>query len=139
MPRTMAYTIFRRQLFLVVHKKDNPDDEEWNQYVEYSRKNLGNFTCTMILSEGGGPNTLQRGALNDMLEAANYKGKVAVVSLSSLVRGIVTALGWFNPNIKAFSTLQVPLALTYLGFSKEEQEGVLLEIKRMRKDLGLPA
>lgn len=134
---TMAFNIYRRSVFLVVHSKENPTDEEWNEYVEYSRKNLGNFTCSVIISEGGGPTTLQRGGLNDMLEAHNFKGKIAVVTLSRIVRGVVTALSWFNPNIKAFTTLQVNTALDYLGVPKEDYDGVITEIKRLREKLQL--
>lgn len=134
---TMAYSIFRRRIFLVVHTKENPSDEEWDAYVEFSRANLGNFDCTLIITDGGGPNTMQRGNLNDMLEAANYKGKISVVTLNRLVRGIVTALSWFNPNIKAFSTLQISSALEYLGVPADQHAAVNAEIKRLRDKLGI--
>jgi hypothetical protein len=134
---TMAFSIYRRSVFLVVHAKDNPNDEEWEAYVAFSKANLGNFTSTLIITEGGGPNTVQRGTLNDMLEANNFKGKISVVTLNRLVRGIVTALSWFNPNIKAFSTLQIPAALEYLGVPKDQQDAVNAEIKRLRDKLGI--
>lgn len=136
---TMAFTIFRRSVFIAVHTKDNPSDEEWNAYVEFGRKNMGAFTSSLVISEGGGPNTVQRGAMNDLLEANNFKGKVAVVTLNRIVRGIVTALSWFNPNVKPFSTLQIPAAIEYLGVPKDQQDALMTEIKRLREKVGISA
>ncbi len=134
---TMAFTIFRQGVLLVVHTKDNPTDEEWNEYIDYGRKNMGRFTSSLVISEGGGPTTVQRGQMNDLLEANGFKGKVAVVTLNRLVRGIVTALSWFNPNIKAFTTVQVQAALEYLGVAKDQQDIYIAEIKRLRDKVGI--
>lgn len=135
---TMTHSLFKQSLFLVMHTKDNPTDEEWAEYMEFTRKNLKQIKCTMIMTEGGGPNAMQRGALNDLFEAENFKGKVSVVTLSRLVRGIVTALGWFNPNIRAFSTIQIPAALEYLGVPASDNDAVMREIKSLRIRVGLP-
>ncbi len=136
---TMAYSLLTKQyLFLVMHTKDNPTDEEWTQYLDFTKKNLQNLKRNLILTEGGGPSTMQRGQLNDLLEAQGFKAKISVVTLSRLVRGIVTALSWFNPNIKAFSTIQIPAALDYLEVPKAEHDLVLKEIKALRMKLQLP-
>lgn len=136
-PKTAAYTIYRR-LFLVMHTKDNPTDEEWAEYVDFTVKNLAHFTSTMIITEGGAPNAMQRGSMNDLLEAKGFKQKVAVVTVSRLARGIVTALSWFNPNVRAFSTVQVPAALTYLDIPAADHEGILNEVRALRQKLKLP-
>lgn len=136
---TMAFANFRRSVLIAVHTRENPTDEEWNAYVDYGRKNIGAFSSCLIISEGGGPNTVQRGAMNDVLEANHFKGKVAVVTLNRIVRGIVTALSWFNPNVKPFTTLQIPAAIEYLGVPKDQHEGLLAEIKRLRDRLGISA
>lgn len=137
MQPTTSYTIHKR-LFLVMNTKDNPSDAEWAEYVDFTIKNLAHFTSTMIITEGGGPNTMQRGMMNDMLEAKGFKQKVAVVTLSRLARGIVTALSWFNPNVRAFSTVQIPAALTYLDIPAADHEGVIKEIRGLRAKLKLP-
>ncbi len=136
-PITSAYTIHKR-VFLVMNTKDNPSDAEWGEYVDFTIKNLAHFSSTMIITEGGGPNTMQRGMMNDLLEAKGFKQKVAVVTLSRLARGIVTALSWFNPNVRAFSTVQIPAALTYLDIPESEHEGVQREIRALRVKLKLP-
>jgi len=59
------------------------------------------------------------------------------VTLSRLVRGIVTALSWFNPNIKAFSTIQIPAAMEYLKVAKPDQPALMAEIDRLKASLGI--
>lgn len=139
MRSTIAYSLLSKQsLFLVMHTKDNPTDEEWALYLEFTKKNLSNLKRNLIITEGGGPSTMQRGLLNDLLEAQNYKPKISIVTLSRLVRGIVTALSWFNPNVKAFSTIQIPAALDYLEVPKEDHEVVMREIRVLRQKLQIP-
>lgn len=138
MPATMAFHLHKKSMFLVMHAKDNPSDQEWNEYVEFAKKNVQYLRTTLIITEGGGPSTVQRGELNDVLEKAGFKSKIAVVTLSRMVRGIVTAISWFNPNIKAFSTIQVPAALEYLEIPVAERDVIFREIKTLRIKLGLP-
>lgn len=139
MPLTMAFHLHKKSVFLVMHTKDNPTDEEWTEYVEFAKKNVQFLRSSLIITEGGGPNTLQRGQLNDVLEASGFKSKISVVTLSRLVRGIVTAISWFNPNIKAFSTIQIPAALEYLEIPAAEHDVIFREIKALRVKLHLPA
>ncbi|MFY0537349.1 hypothetical protein [Nannocystis pusilla] len=75
--------------------------------------------------------------MNDLLEANGFKGKVSVVTLNRLVRGIVTALSWFNPNVKAFTTVQIPAAIEYLEIPKDHHERLMAEIKRLRDKVGI--
>lgn len=133
---TMAYSLCQT-VFVAVHTKDNPSDEEWSGYVDFGRKHMGRYTSSLVVSEGGGPNATQRGAMNDLLEANHFKGKVSVVTLNRLVRGIVTAISWFNPNIKAFTTVQIVPALEYLEVPKSQHDRLLAEIKRLRETVGI--
>lgn len=133
---TMAYSLYHSVL-VAVHTKDNPTDEEWSGYVDFGRKQMGKYTSSLVISEGGGPNATQRGAMNDLLEANGFKGKVSVVTLNRLVRGIVTALSWFNPNVKAFTTVQIPAAIEYLEIPRDHHERLMAEIKRLRDKVGI--
>lgn len=137
MPRTMAYKLFKQRFILLVHSKDTPTDEEWKPYIEDCRAWRDKIEGFLIVSEGGGPNTLQRGEMNDALEAEKRGGKTAVVTLSRVARGIVTALSWFNPDIKAFSTLSIPAALDYLGVAPADHDAVIAEVKRLKTEIGL--
>lgn len=139
MPRTMGYKFFKQRFLLLIHTKENPTDEEWKAYLNDAKHWRDKIEGFLVISEGGGPNTLQRGEMNDVLEAEKRGGKTAVVTLSRLARGIVTALSWFNPGIKAFSTLNIPAALDYLGVPAGEHDLMLAEIKRLKTELGITA
>jgi len=55
----------------------------------------------LVFADGSGPDAVQRGVGNQIL--GGRKLRVAVVTGSRLVRGAVTTLGWFNPEIRAFA------------------------------------
>ena len=138
MPPTMAFTLVKGSILLVLHTKENPSDDVFEEYIKFAGDNIHRIKSTMILTEGGGPNAMQRGLSNDLLETHNIKAKIAVVTLSRAIRGIVTALSWFNPNIKAFSTIQIPAAMEYLEVPREDRDAVVREVKALRKKLDLP-
>src|SRR5688500_15625082 len=52
---SMAYSLYHSVL-VAVHTKDNPTDEEWSGYVDFGRKQMGKYTSSLVISEGGGPN-----------------------------------------------------------------------------------
>lgn len=137
MPRTMAYKLYKQRILILVHTKDSPADAEWAAYLADARTWRDKIEGFLVVTEGGGPNTLQRGEMNDVLEAEKRGGKTAVVTLSRIARGIVTALSWFNPGIKAFSTINVPAALDYLNVPKPDQDGLMMELKRLKGELGI--
>ena len=66
----------------------------------------------LVATKGGGPTSTQRKYLNDLLAGRHVP--VAVMSSSTAVRGVVTALSWFNRKIKAFPPEGLADALTYL-------------------------
>lgn len=133
---TMIYALVRLKLFLVLHTKENPNDAEWEEYLRAIKAARG-INAILIISDGGGPTTMQRGKMNDLLEELKFQGKVAVVTVKSMVRGIVTAISWFNPGIKAFSTLQIPAALKYLDFPEDQHPPILAEIARLKAKIGI--
>lgn len=134
---TMMYTVIK-SVAVMLHTKDNPTDAEWDETIARIDRDAGRYTCALIITEGGGPSTMQRGQMTDGFERKGFKGKVAVVTVNRIARGIVTALSWFNPNVKAFSTVQVDAALAYLEVPAKDQDMVRNEIKRLRLQLGLP-
>lgn len=134
---TMMYTVIK-SVAVMLHTKDNPSDAEWDEIMARIDRDHGRYRCALIITEGGGPNTMQRGQMTDTFDAKGFKGKVAVVTVNRIARGIVTALSWFNPNVKAFSTVQVNAALEYLEVPAADQDIVRAEIKRIRVQLGLP-
>jgi hypothetical protein len=136
MKRTLAYRFWERQVVVLVHTKDSPTDEEWKTYCDDARKWRAQIRGILVLSEGGGPNSVQRGELEVALDRP--EAKTAVVTLSRVARGIVTAMSWFTPKIKAFSTLQIPAALEYLEVPPRGHASINAAIKALRTELELP-
>jgi hypothetical protein len=57
--------------------------------------------------------------LTDVLAGRGMK--VAVLSKSSLVRGVVTAISWFNRDIRPFEPHELYEAIEYLGVQKTQR------------------
>ena len=77
-------------LLIAVHRADPPTEEEWSAYTETVRQIDKERLRTLIFTDGGAPTGQQR----ERLEAA-LQGKpalTAVISSSSMVRGVVNAI-----------------------------------------------
>jgi hypothetical protein len=119
-----------------VHGRQNPTDADWDPYVASIGGTLdhhgGDSTRIRGLSitTGGGPTTLQRDRLNSLL--AGRSVRVAVVTPSKITHGIVTALSWFNPMIRAFSPARFADAIRYLELPPNTQRALRERLKAMR-------
>lgn len=118
-----------------LHGEDNPDDADWNAYLDAGRRILQEHEQLRVLafSLGGGPNSTQRSMVNDMFK--DRPQQVAVMLDSRLARGAVTALSWFNPKIKAFNLEQLDEACSHLGLSAEQTQAVQASLESMRSRL----
>lgn len=137
MSQTLAYTFFKRRFLILVHTKDAPDDVQWKEYVAAARGWKKDIHAFLVVSDGGGPNAMQRAELDEAIDIEHHPGKTAVVTVSRIARGIVTAISWFSPGIKSFGTNQLAQAIEYLGASPGEVESVSNEVRRLKKSLGI--
>ena len=137
MNRTLAYSFFKRRLLVLVHTKDSPDDTEWAEYTASAQQWKKEVQGFLVYSAGGGPNTMQRAQLDEAISIESHPAKTAVVTVSRIARGIVTAIGWFSPGIKAFGTNQLPQAIQHLGTPHSEVSLVVAEVARLKKLLGI--
>jgi len=137
MNRTLAYSIFKRRLLVLVHTKDAPDDTEWAEYTASAGQGKKEIQGILVYSAGGGPNTMQRAQLDEAMGIESHPAKVAVVTVSRIARGIVTAIGWFSGGIKSFGTHQLPQAIEFLGTPASDVALVTSEVARLKKSLGI--
>jgi len=113
-----------RDLVVSVHTKKDPTREEWETLLvalkEAEARKAGDLSrvLTLILGDGGSPDTLMRDALSRLLKGRPLK--MAVVTDSVVARGAVTAIGWFNPQVRAFATSKGASVFEYLGMSDDE-------------------
>jgi hypothetical protein len=111
------------EVMLAAHTSKPPTDVEWDGYLALLRGRDVEKMRSLVFTDGGAPNTAQRGQLNDALKGKTSIG--AVVSSSALVRGVVTALRWFNPKIKAFAPTDTAQALTYLSIKSPRDIAII--------------
>ncbi len=126
-------------VLICVNSAKNPEDEEWQAYVLEGRAMLARYgeIRVLVFSLGGGPNASQRSQINE--EFKDRPQRVAVMLNSLLVRGMVTALSWFNSQIRAFNLEQIDQACTHLGLSPLEARQVQESLHSLKVKLKLPA
>jgi hypothetical protein len=130
--KNMVYT-FVGNLVVMLHTKNTCGDAELGAYLAELAKRDVVGTRVFVLTDGGGLTAKQRKELNDVL--GGRQQMCAVVSNDAIVRGIVTALAWFNRSIKSFPPSQVEEALLYLKVPRDEFFQVQAQIKRLRAEL----
>jgi hypothetical protein len=117
----------------------SPGVEEWDAYLAMASEGMkaaggvARFK-QLIVTDGGGPNAAQRKAVMEL--ASRYGDpaamKIAVVSNSVGVRGIVTAFNWLGAPLRAFSPTQLGEAFAYLNVPDD----AVLELCRVISELG---
>ncbi len=82
-----------------------PTDAEWEEAMRIYRgiHQRRGFTHlkVFVVTDGGGPNTRQRGLFNTLANGQPYPA--AIIMNNMLARGIITAFSFFNPKIRAFA------------------------------------
>ena len=138
--RTIAFSFVEPRTVVLVHARENPTDEEWRAYVDALRNwvdRVGERLVSLVVTEGGGPNTVQRTDLNDTLLKAHGSFATAVITDSRVVRGMVTAMSWFNSGIRAFAPKQLGDAVGYLELDDREHQAALAAVDHLRAQLDL--
>lgn len=131
--KNIAYKVIDR-LFIVVYAAADPTDDEWQGYLEEVKHHGIERTMQLISTEGGGPTATQRRYLNELLDGRTVP--VAVMSASTRIRGVVTALSWFNRSIRAFPPSGLSDALAYLEIPQSRMDLIQREMKKLRASLG---
>ncbi|MCK6586670.1 MAG: hypothetical protein L6Q76_03690 [Polyangiaceae bacterium] len=126
---------------VAVHSKEPPADDEWNQYIQFCARTYtpGDFMKSLIITDGGAPTTTQRMILNEKLSeyvrGNKHLFRSAIVTSSTFVRGVVTALSWFNSGICAFSPQNLEDAMNYLEIPAQYHAEIRILIKKLRTNL----
>lgn len=137
--KTMGYDVIG-ELLITVHTTAPPIEAEWKPYVAALAELVQNTKDhskirNIVFTDGGAPDSLQRKVVND-IAASRPPVPTAVVSGSTMVRSVVTALAWFNPKIKAFSPRQIDEAYRYLGFSPSQVEVFRPRLEKLQAQIG---
>jgi hypothetical protein len=128
---------FLGDLVLLVHGTGPPSDADWSDYVAALELHKDSLRCVLVVSDGPGPNAAQRSRINALVDRNRRAVPTAVVTHSTVARGIVTVLHWFNPGIRAFAPDHLAGALDYLGVAPTQHEPITREVAGLRMALAV--
>jgi hypothetical protein len=90
-------------------------DEDWDRYVASIQANLGTSAPRALVIAGStAPSTSQRARLEKVMGPVKAQAKVAIVTSSTFVRGVVNAFALITPGYRAFAPAQLDEAMAYL-------------------------
>lgn len=120
-------------VIILVQGEHPPSDEEWKLYITAlkARKDLSKSKAIAV-TDGGALTPTQRREVNGIVGG---RGLAVVLSTSTVVRAMVTALSWFNPLIKAFAPHEKEEAFKHLKLTPDEGAQVARTIDRLRLEL----
>jgi hypothetical protein len=128
-------------ILLAAHSAQPPTQAEWSTYVSNCRQVLSHTTQVggtarvLAMSDGGGPTAAQRAELKSVIAASKTASRTAVMHSNRMLRGIVTAVSWFNPGIKSFAIHEFDQAMVFLGVNDTELAVVRGMLAQMREEL----
>lgn len=129
-----------RAIVLFLHTADAPDDPTWAlsmQEVAAQIRAVGvERLAVLVITDGGAPSTTQRKALAEATQ--NGRHPLAVVNSNPVIRGVITAISWFNSGIKPFAPNKWRDAVAHCGCSDKAAVPLLDEMRRLQKELGKP-
>lgn len=93
---------FHGRISVTVHGPANPTNLEWQQFLRDAvRSGTATHWRNLVVSYGGRPDGEQRKQLGEMLQGRG--APTAILTGSTVVRAAVSALSFFNRNLKAFA------------------------------------
>lgn len=136
--RTMAFKILGN-LHIFLAGAGDFSREEWSGYIDAikaeEKKGIDVTRMrTLVFSDGGGPNATQRKMASDVLNGRSTP--LAIVTGSQMMRGVITALRWFNPQCRAFAPTEVAQALSFLEVTEHQYDAVLSIARHLQTNLG---
>ena len=142
MTKRMTYRFFgvgEADVLLFLHTEQAPSAASWNEFMAFlaehgRKKDLRRFRV-LVVTDGGGPDNTMRGQLQEFFATTRQSPKIAVVTTSVISRGIVAAVSWFNPNVKAFPPSDFARALAHLEVASSSTLRLLREFADMQQEL----
>ena len=129
MQPTMAWR-FEGRLLVVVHGAQSPTNLAWQRFLtEALERGSGAHARILVVSHGGGPDGDQRKQLARAIGAT--PAPTAVMTTSTLVRGITAAMTFFNRSMIAVGLDDSDAAYKHLGLNVEER----IKAQQLREEL----
>lgn len=133
--KNVAFKIMGTWL-LSAYGEDSPTKDEAAECLNILKTLDLNKLRILIYSKGGAPSAAQRKDMNEVVKG--HEIPVAVLTSSKVARGAVTALSWFNSNMKAFAPEAERDAFHYLQIPPEQHDLFSLELKKLIAEVSSP-
>ena len=111
-------------LVVLLQDRDAATDEQWAALMIDIKAARTSLTATnnqmfgLCISDGGAPNARQRSSLSAAVDGMPFRA--GVLSDSTIVRGAVTAMAWFNQGIRSFSPSEANKLFDHLGLNQAD-------------------
>jgi len=112
-------------LIIALHNTQSPSEPEWQSYLNSARANgarqpEGKPYRGLVFTDGGAPGAKQRAAFAELMNSYSPTPVGSVITDSTLVRGVVTAIGWLVKVPRVFSPSKLADAFLYVGIPNDE-------------------
>jgi hypothetical protein len=134
----MKNVVFRMigHVMLIVYNDKTPTTEDHRRCVEAFRTMDPAQVRSLVITDGGAPTPAQRKDFVDILQGRQYR--MAVLTDSIMVRGVVTAVSWFTTGTRAFPRAALDQAFLHLDIPPRLHDRIRAEIVVLQREL-LPA
>lgn len=130
--RNVAYSLLDN-VFIAVWGRVNLSDAESTEVFEVFRRLDFGRVRMLVVTEGAGPGPVLRKQMNTALGGQELQ--TAVVTDDFVIRGVVTALSWFNRRIRWFPYTALDDALEYLNVPDFRVDAIVKEVGYLRAEL----
>jgi hypothetical protein len=120
-------------LLIAVYNENQPTDDDHRKATAVFRTLDLEKVRFLGVTRGGAPTASQRKDLTDILNGRELLA--AIVTDARLVRGVVSALSWFNQRVRAFSMSEMDEAFKYLSIVPRDFEHVRSTVKRLEGEV----
>jgi hypothetical protein len=127
------FEFFDSHRIIMLHGQSEPPASGWDDYLQQLRTKDVRGLGLLVFTAGGAPGPAQRRALNAVLAGRHFAR--AIVHRSAIVRGVVAAVGWFAPGVKAFDPAAWAAAAAHAGFRTEELGAVVTNVRRLHSTM----
>lgn len=115
-----------------------PSRADWTEYLELLRAEVPGSPRQrgLIVSHGGTPENYQRRELEQVTGRSTSHRRLAVLTNSTFVRGVIKAMSIFDSSYRGFSLSELDLALRYLELPERSWSEIQQAVQRASEGVG---
>jgi hypothetical protein len=132
MPKTMAHACVGK-VAVTVHSREPASDAEWAGYIQELDEHQGQLTGILVFTAGGAMDPGKRATIMRIMERDRLR--VAVLTDSMLLRGVIAAWRVINAHIKGFEPDALQAALDYHGVPADDRAAIESKLEELRAQI----